>query len=264
MKNILVPVGDAKNSLSNLQYAVDLAREFDANVYAVAVFQEISMLGNTLKENEDIKKETEQRLQEVINEIDHKDVSIIAHPLKGGIVEGVNRFATHVPIDLMVLSPRSNAVSDEIFLGNTSGMLLKGTDIPILIVPEGEKFKKPASILMAFKRGNFRKRGILKPIENYIKRFDTKLHVLHVETPEGTEEMKKVSDNLKNLQSSYKVVQSATTFQAVLEYIHVYEPDMVCVVRRKRGFFKLLIERNVILKKEFNTTRPLLVLKVQE
>jgi hypothetical protein len=39
---------------------------------------------------------------------------------------------------------------------------------------------------------------------------------------------------------------------------------MLCVVRRKRGFFKKLWEKNVVLKKEFFTDKPLLVLQVQD
>jgi hypothetical protein len=36
---------------------------------------------------------------------------------------------------------------------------------------------------------------------------------------------------------------------------------MLCVFRRKRGFFKKLWEKNVILKQEFHTSIPLLILK---
>ena len=40
-----------------------------------------------------------------------------------------------------------------------------------------------------------------------------------------------------------------------------HHPDLLCVVRRKRGFFKKLWENNTILKKDFHsTTMPVLVL----
>jgi len=76
--------------------------------------------------------------------------------------------------------------------------------------------------------------------------------------------MKTVSERLKKLLTSYKNAESATTFQAMLEHSHGHNPDMFCVVRRKRGFFKKLWEKNVILKKEFYTSKPLLVLQVQD
>lgn len=264
MKNILVPVGSSQNAVSNLQYAIDLAQETDAYVYVISVFQELSKVGGLTKVNAIIKEDSENRLEEVLAKVDTKDVTVIAHPIKGGMLDGVARFNKHVPIDLMVLSPRSNSIREEVYLGNTSGKLLKGTDIPILIVPEGAKFVQPASMLFAFKNGSFEKKKMLDPIRRFSKNFGTEVHLLHVETPETTPDMEKVSNKLKKLSSSYSRVENATTYQAVLEHYKDHNADMFCVVRRKRGFFKKLWEKNVVLKKEFFTDKPLLVLQVQD
>ncbi len=264
MKNILVPVGSSENAVSNLQYAIDLAQEVDANVYVVSVFQELSKVGGLTKVNQILKEDSENRLEEVLSKVDKKDVTVVAHPIKGGVLEGVARFNKHIPVDLMVLSPRSNSIREEVYLGNTSGKLMKSTNIPILIVPEGAKFKQPATMLMAFKNGNFKKKKTLEPVKQFIKHFGTEVNVLHVETPDSTDEMKEVSEKLKKIQNKYTKAENATTFQAMLEHFQSNNPDMLCVVRRKRGFFKKLWEKNVVLKKEFHTSKPLLVLQVQD
>jgi len=264
MKNILVPIGSSDNAVSNLQYAIDLAQEMDAYVYVISVFQELSKVGGLTKVNAIMKEDTENRLEHVLSQVDKKDVTIFSHPIKGSIKESIIRVNRHVSIDLMVLAPRSNSIREEVYLGNVSGKLLKGTDIPILIVPEGAVFQKPSSMLLAFKNGNFEEKNMLVPVDQYIKHFGVKLHLLHVETPESTEEMLKVSDRLTNMQTSYRKVENATTYQAVLEHYRDQEADMICVIRRKRGFFKKLWEKNIILKKEFYTDKPLLVLQEQK
>jgi len=264
MKNILVPVGSSQNAVSNLQYAIDLAQEVDANVYVVSVFQELSKVGGLTKVNQIMKEDTEDRLNEVLSKVDTKNVTVVAHPIKGGVLEGVARFNKHISVDLMVLSPRSNSIREEVYLGNTSGKLMKSTNIPILIVPEGAKFKQPATMLMAFKNGNFKKKKTLEPIKQFIKHFGTEVNLLHVETPDSTDEMKEISEKLKKIQNKYTKAENATTFQAMLEHFQSNNPDMLCVVRRKRGFFKKLWEKNVVLKKEFHTSKPLLVLQVQD
>ena len=264
MKNILVPVGSSANSVSNLQYAIDLAKHINANVYVVSVFQEFSKVGGLSKVNTILKEESENRLDEVVSLVDKKGVPIIAHPIKGEVLESIGRINKQIPIDLMVLAPRSNSIKEEVYLGKTSGKLLKHTNIPILVVPEGAKFQPPKTMLMAFKNGTFEHDELLEAVRKFKQRFGTEVHVLHVETPETTEEMKNVSENLKELQTSYTQVEAATTFQAVIEYFQHFHPDMLCVVRRKRGFFKKLWEKNEILKREFYTSKPLLVLPVQE
>ncbi|GHC43851.1 universal stress protein [Ulvibacter litoralis] len=264
MKNILVPIGSSENAVSNLQYAIDLAQEMDAYVYVISVFQELSKVGGLTKVNAIMKEDTVNRLDEVLSKVNKRDVTVISHPIKGGILESVNRVSKHVDIDLLVLSPRSNSIREEVYLGNVSGKILKGTNIPILIVPEGAVFEQPTSMLMAFKNGNFDKKKMLDPVRQYVKHFGTELHLLHVETPDSTDKMLEISKKLKKLKTTYTKAESGTTYQAVLAHYKDHNPDMLCVVRRKRGFFKKLWEKNVILKKEFFTTKPLLVLQVQE
>ena len=264
MKNILVPVGSSANAVSNLQYAIDLAQSINATVYVVSVFQDLSKVGSLSKLNTVLKEDTENLLDEVVSQVDKKGVTLLAHPIKGEILDGIERVNKQINIDLMVLAPRSNSIKEEVYLGKTSGKLLKHTNIPILVVPEGAKFQPPKTMLMAFKNGTFEHDELLEPVRKFKQSFGTEINVLHVETPETTAEMKVVTDNLKALQTTYTQVEAATTFQAVIEYFQRFNPDMLCVIRRKRGFFKKLWEKNEILKKEFYTSKPLLVLPVQE
>jgi len=90
------------------------------------------------------------------------------------------------------------------------------------------------------------------------------VNLLHVETPESTPEMLTVSKKLLKIKHSYTKTDNATTFQGVTEHFQKMNPDMICVVRRNRGFFSKLWEKNIILKKEFYTSKPLLVLGVQD
>ena len=60
--------------------------------------------------------------------------------------------------------------------------------------------------------------------------------------------------------STFKTTENAMLFQGVLEHFQSHNPDMLCVIRRKRGFFQKLWEKNVVLKREFHTSKPLLVL----
>lgn len=264
MKNILVPVGSSKNAASNLQYAIDLAQEMNANVYVISVFKEVSHVGSLNKAHEIMKEDIKNRIDEIIASVDTKNVTVVPHPTKGKVIDAVKRFNKHIPVDLMVISPRSNSIREEVYLGKTSGKLVKSTDVPVLVVPEGTVFKKPATIMMAFKNGRFNKKKNIEPLKQFTKKFNAQLNLLHVETPESTPEMLTVSKKLLELQHSYTKTDNATTFQGVLEHFHTMNPDMVCVVRRNRGFFSKLWEKNIILKKEFYTSKPLLVLGVQD
>jgi len=59
----------------------------------------------------------------------------------------------------------------------------------------------------------------------------------------------------------YKTSENGTLFQGVLEHLNENNPDMLCVFRRRRGFFAKLWEENTVLKKDFESKIPLLVLR---
>ena len=69
---------------------------------------------------------------------------------------------------------------------------------------------------------------------------------------------------LAAITSGYKSSENATLFQGVLEHLNENNPDMICVFKRKRGFFKKLWEQTSVKKVDFESRLPLLVLKGTE
>ncbi|WP_245933896.1 hypothetical protein [Candidatus Ulvibacter alkanivorans] len=56
--------------MSNLQYAIDLAQETEAYIHVISVFQEVSKVGGLSNVNTIIKEDTENRLNEVLSQVD--------------------------------------------------------------------------------------------------------------------------------------------------------------------------------------------------
>jgi len=260
MKNILVPVGSTQNGINNLKYAVNLASMSGGMVYLINVYKEFSKVGGLTKVNQLIIEENLEQLDEIINAVNTKGVNVVSKPVKGNPFDSIKRISKQFNIDLIIVSPQSIEINDEIYLGNITGKIVKQTEIPLLIVPKDYLFRKANSILLAFKKGHFEKENVLEPLKEMARLFRAKLNLLHVITPNATEESLKIDSELLEINSSFMTTKNATTFQGVLEHFQSYNPDMLCVVRRKRGFFKKLWEKNIVLKRDFHTSVPLLVL----
>jgi hypothetical protein len=149
----------------------------------------------------------------------------------------------------------------KLYLGSVTGKIVKQTDIPMLIVPKNYLFRKPETILLALKRGYFEKDDMLEPLKDIAKIFNSTINLLHVKTPDTVGDNTPMSKDLLSLNSVVTESENATIFQGVLEHFQSHNPDILCVLRRKRGFFKKLWEKNSILKKEFHTSKPLLILR---
>lgn len=261
MKNILVPVGSSSNAESHLQYAVDFAKAFGATLYVVQFFNVKAMAGTLRKVDNILEQESLNFLKAHISKVDTKGVKIVAKTFKGELISTLELVCSSLDIDLIMIEPKTNSTNQELFLGKTSGKIIKHTSIPTLIVPEGLKFRPIVYILMAVKSAIIKKEDSLVPLRQVMDQFKSILTLLLVKTPFYNEGDFEVKGELAKLATKIKHSENATTFQGVLEHYKDHDPDMLCVVRRKRGFFTKLWEENTILKKDFySSTLPVLVL----
>jgi len=264
MKNILVPIGTSPNSHETLQYAVDFATEFSADVYIMEVFSVAMGLGSMANIGEKVAKNVKEHLKEVLDKVDAKGIDIKIATFKGELADGLNEIDKELGIDLMIMAPRSNDIKEELYLGPATGAIIKKTNIPALIVPKGTAFKPFKNILTAFGSGVMKKKRALEPLLVIKKKFKAAVKLLLVKNPGYTEADLKINTALINISSQVTITEHANTYLGVLEHFQSYQPDLLCVFRRKRGFFKNLWEKNTIPKSEFSSRIPVLVLRVKK
>ena len=261
MKNILVPVGSSKNALSHLQYAVDFAEAVGAKLFIVQIYNVYTKAGTMIRVDDAIQRESKAFLDDLVSKIDTKNVEVYVKVLKGKLIDTLELACKTADVDLILVEPRTNSIKDEVYLGKTSGKIIKQTHIPALIVPEGYTFKPVTNILLAMKSAIVKKEKALNPLKDIKNIFKAQVNLLLVKTPFYNDGDFEVNEELQNLANSVTKSGNATTFQGVLEHYRSHNPDMLCVVRRKRGFFVKKWEKNVILKKDFYSNLPVLVLR---
>ncbi len=260
MKNILVPVGSSKNAVSHLQYAVDFAEAFGARLFIVQVYNVYTKAGTMIKIDEILEKESQAFLDSKVSQLDLKGVEVITRVLKGKLIDTLELACRSADIDLVLIEPRTTSIKDEVFLGKTSGKIIKQMSVPALIVPEGQVFNAPKNIMMAVKSALIKKVSVLNPLQSIKKHFDANVELLLVKTPFYKDTDFDVNEELSSLADNIIKTEGATTFQGMLQYLKPSDPDMICVVRRKRGFFAKKWEKNTILKRDFFVKVPVLVL----
>jgi len=261
MKTLLVPVGSSKNAQSHLQYAVDFAKAFGAKLYVVQIYNVYTKAGTMIKVDHIIERESKAFLKSHVAAIDTKGVEVYTRTFKGKLIDTLEKVCEALAVDLIILEPRTNSIKDEVYLGKTSGKIIKRTQIPALIVPDGYVYKPIVKILLAAKSAIIKKEGVLYPLKAFKNQFNAIVNILLVKTAYHKEGDFELNGELKDIITNTTLAESPTTFQAVLEHSKSNSPDLLCVVRRKRGFFNNLWEDDTILKKDFHSSKlPVLVL----
>ncbi|MEM8998703.1 MAG: universal stress protein [Bacteroidota bacterium] len=264
MNSILVPIGTSLKAHETLQYAVDFASDFGAQVYIMDVFTVTSSVGSLSNVEDKVAASSRERIMEIISKMDTKGVEIKIATYNGDIIDGLNQIKKELDIDLIIIAPRSNDINEEFYLGNTTGKIIKQTDIPTLIVPRGTTHQPISNILTAFKSGILKRSKILHPLITIVNKYNPEVNLLLVKTPGYSEEDLQVNTALLDLSKNLTISENQTTYLGVLEHFRTKHPDVLCVFRRKRGFFKKLWEKSTILKAEFYAPIPVLVLSVKQ
>ncbi len=264
MNNILVPLGTSPSAHDTLQYAIDFALDFGSKVYIMDVFDLSIGAGSLGNVEEKVIKSTRENVKKILGEVDTKGLDIQLATYKGDMIDGLKEVSEELNIDLIIIAPRSNDINDELYLGKTSGKIVKQTNLPTLIVPKGAVYKPLKSILVAFKSGVLKRSKVLYPLVAISKKFEAQIDLLFVKTPGYTEEDLQINTALLDLSKKMTFSENQTTYLGVVEHFQSKRPEMLCVFRRKRGFFKKLWEKSTILKSEFFVTIPVLVLSANK
>ena len=264
MKHILVPIGSTENAESTLQYAIDFATEFNAKVFVFRAYSAQKKAGTMVNIDKIIQRETKLYLRAMVQSVDRKEVEVQLISAKGNVITSIEAVHKELGIDLIIMGPKSNSIKEEVFLGSTSGSIVKKTEIPILIAPKNSTFSAFKNILTVFNSGVIKEEKALEPLQKIMNKYQLKSNLLLVKTPKHIESDLVLDAGLESLKAKLTITENATAYQGVLEHFQSHNPDLLCVFRRKRGFFKKLWEKNTVLKKEFYCNIPLLILSGKE
>ena len=131
MKNILVPIGSSENAPNTLQYAIELATQLHAEIYVFRAYKVLSKAGTMISVDKIIERETNLYIRSVVNSVDRKNISVKMIIAKGSAIETIKSINKKLGIDLIVLGPKSNSINEQLFLGRTSGSIIKQTKIKL-------------------------------------------------------------------------------------------------------------------------------------
>lgn len=136
------------------------------------------------------------------------------------------------------MAPRSNDINEERYLGDTSGRIVKQTNIHTLIIPKNSSYAPIKNVLVAFKSGILKRSKILYPLITIIEKYRSSVNLLLVKTTGYSEDDLKINTALLDLSKNLTISENQTTYLGVLEHFKTKQPDLLCVFRKKEGFLK--------------------------
>lgn len=260
MNHIIVAVDLSKNSKDAVRYAAHLASHTGADLLIVHFHSLLQKAVSYTTGQPDPGIDPNTWIQKRIAKIRSKfpDLAVDYQISKDSVIDGLKKVVDKTNADLVVMGCQGLGENEGTYLGSSSGALVKTTEIPVLLIPRGSKFKGIDKVVFAAKNTFVKLMGPLEPIIQIKQIFKPHVQLLHLgEEPEPVPE--------KSF-SILQVINDITRYgndnfnESINEYLSQHHADLLCVIRRKRGFIEKLLGPSRTPSSKFNVDIPVLVL----
>ncbi len=273
MFNILVPTDFSPLSKVAIQFAIEIANQHDGNVtllHVVRITQSMTVprIGGPHNLEQDMVSEADKELQKLMREVSydcHTPEPISWSVAKGPTVrEAIRKEANRLKSALIVMGTRGASGLKKAVIGSNTTALIEVSDVPVLVVPETAQFRGFKDIVYASDLRDVENE--LKVLIPYVEKFDSTIHLLHVQRPGANiEEIEKKIDEIVT-HLGYSNIVTLVLVDPIVEgaidqYISVSKSDLLAMFTHDLNFYEKILDKSMTRKMAFQSNVPLLAFK---
>ncbi|MFT5166889.1 MAG: nucleotide-binding universal stress UspA family protein [Saprospiraceae bacterium] len=268
MKSILVPTDFSANTQTALEYAIDLANQFACKLILFNTYKLSHRAGMFIgvermmrDESKELMEETLEKTQKKLNE----GVLLEGKVAKGEAVSTIIRAAKKLEVSMIVMATQGASGLKEVFIGSTTNGVMIGSKAPVLVVPsEFDYYPFRTIALYADEKMVLNKRSF-EALRMIVSRYDASICAFYIGTKTDTV-ADTVNDSLSGILEGIKFSfheiagDDKDINQKIKDFVKSENADMLCMIKRNRGFWDRLFSNSVTTKEVFHSNVPILVL----
>lgn len=268
MQSILVPTDFSGNTQTALEYAIDLANQFSCKLILFNTYKLSHRAGMFIGVEKIMREESREQMAETIKKTRKKlneGVLLEGKVVKGEAVSTIIRAAKKLEVSMIVMATQGASGLKEVFIGSTTNGVMVGSKIPVLVVPSAFDYCPFRTVaLYAYEKMAFSKTS-LEALRMVISRYNASVCAFYIGTKNDTA-TDKIKDSLSRVLEGIKfsfhelATDDKDINQKIEDFVSNENADMLCMIKRDRGFWGNLLGSSVTTKEVFRSNVPILVL----
>lgn len=270
MKKILVPTDFSKNADNALLYAIQLANHFEAEIELLHAYDAIATTGSLMNVIEYVRENAERDLSRTIKNFKvylNYGTKLTGRVIQSTPIDAIISAGRSKNLDLIIMGTQGASGIKEVVFGSTTEAVMQKIEAPLLAIPSGFSYRKPKEIALSLDDQDITEdRATFQPLLNILESFFARLSIVHVL---GNKNYTDFDHDIIHLIKEkhithfiYKLDGSKSNINRLLnEFTNSYPIDMLCMIRREKGYWNRLFFKSVTTKEIFNCPVPLLILK---
>jgi len=271
MKNIVALTDFSQNASNATHYAAALAQAAKARLILYHAFPYPVIATDVPIEIQQFIDETAETHTEALlairRELEQQYGIEVACTAQGGsVVYHLEDFMRQEHADLAVMGLRGASRTVNVLMGSTTFEVMRLGKIPLLVVPDGVTFQKPAHLLFACDNPFITNDNELKPLKDLVAQFDAEVEVYMVSRPEPapaahpTPRPSNLEQHFGQLRHVYTFEQATGVRESILEGIRNSKADLLVMVPHHRSVWQYLFNKSDTHSVALQSRIPILLL----
>lgn len=275
LKWITVPIDFSETAENALCYAIDLADRFGANVRVVHVEQPPADFGNALRfeaagdsrlyKERLMKSLCDRYLRSRRDENGIPRVTVTSELVTGSIVDEIVRYSQDESTDLIVMGTTGEGGLFGRWFGSISTLVARRSACPVLLIPDGIRFKNYNRIVYASGQEPSEER-VLQDIIDFAQPFTPAIYFVHIQekkqhgaNPEPDPQQGRIFRS-NGLTFHLTTIESKDVTEGLAQFAEESRADLMVMSTTHRSFVEELFRKSTTRRMIFNTRIPLMIL----
>lgn len=140
-EQILIAIDGSDTALRATDHALDLARQYGAEIHAVYVIETRTEYDNAIVDPDTVQQNLREEGEEALSTVQQRgepDVPVVTSIKEGTPHEEVLAYIDDQGIDLVVVGAKGKSAFKTILLGSTTEAIVRADVVPVLVVDSKE------------------------------------------------------------------------------------------------------------------------------
>ncbi|MEP7266773.1 MAG: universal stress protein [Saprospiraceae bacterium] len=266
MKKILLVIDFSPATKQTMEFALKFAEKMKTNLMVLNVIDFMEKMVGLRSVNKIIQDDATERLDSFLAPYKKStSVKILSKIAKGDAYTVISRQAEVNNVELIILGAEGEDSEERYFLGRVAGSVIKFTHLPVIAIPNNYIPRDITNIVFMYRNLHKSIFEVINPLLEVSSTYNAKIHSVHLTGKHSGS----VAYSPELIFENYDFDHSELTNDSFTEGIKTLiknagEPDLICVLKRKRGMLEYIFESSPTSKEIIDSPVPVLFLNDDE
>ncbi|MFN1835194.1 universal stress protein [Balneola sp. MJW-20] len=268
-KKILVPTDFSPNSEAGLNYALEMAAEFNAEILLFNVMRIPYGFASQVEDYKTNMQEyahtwMEEKISQIRKTNKYSKLKIDYAMSFGHVVSEMIRKSNEFGADLIILTSKGGAEGHK-YLGSVVSDLMQFSEVPVISVPYDISEIEWNDLVLAtdYNSGDI---DAVKFLSDLATHFKSTMHIVHVDEEQELQNEimflgfeQKVKDTLGNFELSFEDIYGDDFIEGIGQYLENEPCSLLTLTRNKKSSFRRLLDNSIASKVPMQAHVPVLI-----